>query len=231
VSNAKIPLLAMSLATLAGCGGKPAAPPIPPTAPAEVREAPAEVAAAPAAADPAKPAPEIGAWGFDVAGMDRSVAPGASFYRFANGTWEKTTQIPADKAEYGMFGALADRSDERTKQILEAATGAPGTDEQRIGDYYKTFMDEAAIEAKGTAPIKPELDKIAKIKDVNGLVLAFATLTRQRVGSPFALRIGQDRREPDKYMPAVAQGGLGLPDRDMYDAGAKQFAKARDGYK
>ena len=231
MSNAKIPLLAMSLATLAGCGGKPAAPPIPPTAPAEVREAPAEVAAAPAAADPAKPAPEIGAWGFDVAGMDRSVAPGASFYRFANGTWEKTTQIPADKAEYGMFGALADRSDERTKQILEAATGAPGTDEQRIGDYYKTFMDEAAIEAKGTAPIKPELDKIAKIKDVNGLVLAFATLTRQRVGSPFALRIGQDRREPDKYMPAVAQGGLGLPDRDMYDAGAKQFAKARDGYK
>jgi putative endopeptidase len=225
----------MSLATLAGCGSKPAAPPTTPTAAAPdsaaPTPAPAEPPAAPAASvDPSKPKPEIGAWGFDATGMDKAVAPGTSFYRFANGGWDRTTEIPADKAEYGMFGVLADRSDERTKQILEAATGAPGTDEQRIGDYYKTFMDEAAIEAKGTAALKPALDRIARIKDKTGLVVAFAANTRQRIGTPFNLRIGQDRREPDKYMPLIGQGGLGLPDRDMYDVNAKQFAKARDGY-
>jgi len=183
-----------------------------------------------AATSPAKPKPEIGAWGFDTAGMDTSVAPGASFYQYANGQWTKTTEIPADKAEYGMFGVLADRSDERTRQILEAANGAAGSDEQRIGDYYKTFMDEAGIEAKGLAPIQPALDQIAKVKDVSGLVLQFAASSRRLGNSPFRTRVGQDEREPETYIPGISQGGLGLPDRDMYDANAKQFAKLRDGY-
>jgi putative endopeptidase len=233
VPKVQIRLLAMSLATLAGCGSKPAAPPTAPTAP-EPQSAPApapEPVQAMTPADPARPKAEIGAWGFDATGMDKSVAPGASFYQFANGTWEKTTEIPADKAEYGMFGALADRSDERTKQILEAAAGAPGTDEQRIGDYYKTFMDEAAVEAKGTAPVKSELDQIAKIKDVHGLVLAFAANLRGGVTSPFRCRIGQDRKDPETEIGNLSQGGLGLPDRDMYDASKPQFAKLRDGYK
>ena len=238
MSNLQARLLALSLATLAGCGSsKPAAAPItPPASEAEAKPQPEAPATPPApdataaAASPAKPKPEIGAWGFDTAGMDTSVAPGASFYRYANGTWVKTTPIPADKAEYGMFGVLADRSDERTKEILEAATGTPGQDGQRIGDYYKTFMDEAAIEAKGSAPIQAELDKIAKIKDVNGLVLQFALSSRRLGTSPFRLRVGQDARDPEKYIGIISQSGLGLPDRDMYDAKAKQFAKLRDGY-
>ncbi len=224
-------MFAVTLATLAGCGSsKPAA--TPPTPPATASQAVVEPAApSPGPAAPARLKPEIGAWGFDAAGMDRSAAPGASFYQFANGTWLKTTQIPADKADYGNFTVLSDRSEQRTKEILETANGPVGSDGQRIGDYYKTFMDEAAIEAMGTAPIKARLDAIAKIKDVNGVVLAFAASSRRLGTSPFRTTVVQDEREPEKYIVAIAQGGLGLPDRDMYDAKAKQFEKPRDGYK
>jgi len=169
--------------------------------------------------------------------MDAQVAPGASFYRYANGKWLATTQIPADKAEYGMFTVLADRSDDRTKQILETASGDPGSDGQRIGDYFKTFMDEAAIEAKGLGPIQGELDKIARIEDKAGVVMGFAMSARRVIGrgggggaAPFRTIVGQDAREPDKYIGHIGQGGLGLPDRDMYDAKKEQFAKLRDGY-
>ncbi len=222
-------LIAVTLATLVGCGSSKPATSTSTTPPAEP---PAEApSSAPSASMAAKPRPEIGTWGFDAAGMDPAVAPGASFYQYANGRWLKTTQIPADKADYGMFTVLADRSEERTRQILEAATGAPGTDGQRIGDYYKTYMDEAAIEAKGIAPIQPELDQIARIKDVNGVVLSFAANARRGLRSPFGTVVLQDAREPDKYIAHLNQGGLGLPDRDMYDVKAKQFAALRDGYK
>jgi len=222
-------MFAVTLATLAGCGSsKPAASQA--TSPATESQTVVKPAA-PATATQARPKPEIGAWGFDAAGMDRSVAPGASFYQYANGTWLKTTQIPADKADYGNFTVLSDRSEQRTREILETANGPLGSDGQRIGDYYKTFMDEAAIEAIGLAPIKPQLDAIAKIKDVNGVVLSFAASSRRLVTSPFRTSVVQDEREPEKYIVAIAQGGLGLPDRDMYDAKAKQFDKPRDGYK
>jgi len=222
-------LIAVSLATLAGCGSsKPAdTTPSPPTE-SQTVVAPA---ATPQATAPAKGKPEIGSWGFDTAGMDRSAAPGTSFYQYANGAWLKNTPIPADKSNYGMFSVLADRSEERTRQIVEAASGAPGSDGQRIADCYKSFMDEAAIEAKGAAPLKPFLDEIAKIKDVNGLLQQFARANRSLGKSPFGARVEQDDREPEKYIVGVGQAGLGLPDRDMYDAKAAQFTALRDGYK
>jgi putative endopeptidase len=137
-----------------------------------------------------------------------------------------------------MFTVLADRSDQRTKQIIETASGEPGSDGQRIADYYKTFMDEAAIESRGLAPIQADLDRIAKIKDANGLVLAFASSARRLGGrgggggtTPFRTIVGQDAREPEKYIAHINQAGLGLPDRDMFDANKAQFAKVRDGYK
>jgi putative endopeptidase len=197
---------------VAGCGsGKPAATP-------------------PSAAAP-QGRPQIGAWGFDTAGMDRSVAPGADFYRYASGRWLATTQIPADKPLYAMFLQLADLSEERTRQILEAASGAPGSDAQRIGDYYRAFMDEAAIEAAGIAPIQRELDAIARIKDRAGVVLAFAAASRQMSKNPFYTAVTQDDRDPETHIAILAQSGLGLPDRDMYDGGAAQFAAVRDGYR
>lgn len=221
----KTRLFAMVLATLAGCGSsKPTATPTPPPAETPVVEPPP-------AAEPARPKAQIGAWGFDTTGMDKSVAPGQDFFRYTDGTWLKNTKMPEDKSNYGMFTALADAAEEHTKEILEAASGPEGTDAQRIGDYYKTFMDEAAIEKLGAAPLKPMLDEIAKVTSTNALMLQFAKMSRRRGDPPFRVNVEQDLRDPEHYLPDVSQGGLGLPDRDMYDVKNAQFQTVRDGYK
>jgi putative endopeptidase len=105
----------------------------------------------------AKTKPEIGDFGFDLTGMDKSVQPGDDFYAYANGTWAKNTQIPADKSNYGMFTALADLSQKRTREILDVAKGDP---DSLIGRAYASYLDSAAVEAKGLAPIQPWLTKV-----------------------------------------------------------------------
>ncbi|HEY4240086.1 MAG TPA: M13 family metallopeptidase [Kofleriaceae bacterium] len=227
-------LLAATLATLVGCGSSQPSSTLP--APPAGTDT-ASTQPAPPAPPPQPPAPppvphaKIGDWGFDQKGMDATTAPGASFYQYANGGWLKATPIPEDKSNYGMFTVLSDQSDERTKEIIEHAKGAPGTDEQRIGDYYRAFMDEAGIEAKGIAPLQPSLDAINAIKTKDDVVLQLATNSRELGTTPLDVGVGQDDREPDKYIVQLGQGGLGLPDRDMYDAKMKQFAGIRDGYK
>src|SRR4029077_18709490 len=111
---------------------------------------------------PERPKPEIGAWGFDRQGMDATIEPGANFYNYANGGWARATPIPDDKSNYGMFTVLSDRSEERTLEIIEHA------EDPRVGDFYKSFRDEAGIEAKALAALQPELDAIAAIKDRAG---------------------------------------------------------------
>ena len=227
-------LLAITLFT-AACGSKSA----PPTTNTTTTDQPADTTATtdvtpkPASATPpASNKPEFGTWGFDVAGMNKDVTPGTSFYEHANGTWLKTTKIPADKSNYGLFGALDDRSQARTKEIIQSANGAPGSEGRKIADYYKSFMDEAAIEAKGFEPIKPELEKIAAIKDVKGLVARFAEHSRFGRKSPLGTTVVQDEKDPEHHIAMLVQSGLGLPDRDMYDAKkGKQFEPIRDGYK
>jgi putative endopeptidase len=218
-----------AVATLAACGS---------TAPSTPTTSGGEPAPAPGPATPGQPAepeapsgPELGAWGFDLAGMDKSVSPGTSFYQYANGTWLKTTPLPPDKSNYGMFTALADRSDERTRKIVEAASGAPGSEGQKIRDTYQSFMDEKSIEAKGITPLQPRLDRITAIQDSSALVAAFAASSRELSSSPLATIVALDDRRPDQYIANIRQGGLGLPDRDMYDAKRKQFAPVREGYK
>jgi putative endopeptidase len=214
------------LATLAACGSS--APEPSTSAAPNMSDAPA----AKAPADPPAPTrPELGAWGFDTDGMDRSVAPGVSFYKFANGTWLAKTPLPPDKSNYGMFSALDDRSDERTRKIVEQASGAPGSEGQKIRDYYNSFMDEAAIESRALTPLQPRLDEIAAVKDARGLVGLLARNSREIMNSPLVTVVTQDDREPDKHIANVRQGGLGLPDRDMYDARNKQFEPLREGYK
>ncbi len=185
-------------------------------------------------ATPPGPPPQIGTWGFDSAGMNARVAPGNGFYAYANGTWLTETKIPEDKSNYGMFSVLQDVSEQRTREIIEAAAatgGAAGSEEQQVGDYYKSFMDEAGIEQAGTAPIKAELAAIAAIKNVDGLVARFAVSARRFEVNPFLAYVAQDERNPEIHIANVVQGGLGLPDRDMYDVKAAQFAAQRDGYK
>ena len=129
------------------------------TTPPEVAEQTATVATA--AAGPVTPAPaeapQLGSFGFDMAGMDRTVDPGDSFYDFANGTWARTTPIPADRSNYGMFTMLEDLSNERTREILDEQARLPGS---KIGDFYASFMDRAAVDAKGFQPLAPVLNEI-----------------------------------------------------------------------
>lgn len=224
-------LPSLGLFLLAACCPPKAAGPI---APQPVAEVPVATEPPPVEPAVARGKPQLGTWGFDTAGMDPSVAPGASFFRHANGTWLATTQIPADKSNYGMFTQLGDVSERRTREIIEAAAatgGAAGSEEQKVGDYYRSFMDEAAIEAAGLAPIEAELAAVNAIRNLDGLVARFALAGRRFEVNPFLTFVAQDERNPQTHIAFLGQGGLGLPDRDMYDAKAAQFAAQRDGYK
>ena len=170
----------------------------------------AQERAAPAAATDAKP--EIGDFGFDLSGMDKSVQPGDDFYAYANGTWAKNTQIPADKSNYGMFTALADLSQKRTQDILEAAKADPNS---MIGRAYASYLDAAAVEAKGLAPIQPWLNKIRAV-DKAGLATLLAEADRNGVQHFFGGYVGQDDKNPEVYIYTMFQGGIGMPDRDFY---------------
>src|SRR4051795_1305443 len=152
----RVLVLALTTSVLVGCATTPPPPPPPP----------AVVETMPQAPEPAPaPKPQYGSFGFDSAGMDTSVAPGDDFYLYANGTWAKNTPIPSDKSNYGMFSVLQDLSQQRVRDILDAAKNDPAS---RIGMAYSSFLDEAAVEAKGLSPIEPWLGQIRDLKDRGG---------------------------------------------------------------
>lgn len=176
-----------------------------------------------------------GTFGFDAVGMDRSVAPGDDFGRYASGTYLKNLVIPADRSNYGMFTKLRDLSQDRTRTIVAAAAARkdakPGSEEQKVGDFYGSFLDEATIEAKGLAPLKPRLDGLAAITDRAQLAKAIGTVSRFGVNVPVGAGPQQDLKNPDVYAVYVGQGGLGLPDRDYYlDTKNPKFAAIREKY-
>ena len=177
--------------------------------------------------------PKFGTFGIDQSAMDTRVAPGDDFYAYVNGNWMKRTEIPADRASWGGFAILRELSDQRTRAVIEdsAKTAhAPGSVEDKIGTTYSSFMDAAAIEAKGAAPLKPYLDEIAKIATPTDLARAMAKANRQGVGSPIGIGVGQDRRDNSQYTVYASQGGLGLPDRDYYLADDQKSADIRAKY-
>ena len=180
--------------------------------------------------------------GLDLDGMDRAASPGSDFFAYANGGWSKRTEIPPDRAAYGTGAMLGELTAKRTEDLIKeaAAKSAPGTDARKVGDYYATFMDEVAIEAKGAAPIKPALDAIAAIADAAGLAAALGGTLRTDVDAfnntdlhtdrVLGLWIAQDLDEPSRYAAFLLQGGLGLPDRDYYLDPAPRMAEIRTKY-
>jgi putative endopeptidase len=212
-------VIAFALATtiLAGCASQPPVSVPVATAPASVT-----VAAAPAATKP-----QYGTFGFDLAGMDRNVAPGDNFYQFANGTWAKNTPIPSDKPNYGAFNFLDDLSHTRTQQILEQAKSDPNS---KIGTAYATYLDTASIDAKGLAPIEPWLKQIRGLKSKTGYPALAAAAARNGVGTPFAAFVNQDRKNPDTYAMNLFQSGLGMPDRDYYLSADPKLAETKTAY-
>ena len=171
--------------------------------------------------------PQYGSFGFDVAGMDRSVKPGDDFYAFANGHWTTSTPIPADRSNYGMFTVLDDLSMSRSREILDKAAKAPGS---RIGDLYASFMDEAAADAAGIAPLTPTLDAIKALDGKPAIAAKMGALLRNGMGTPFVVYVNQDDKDPESYIVQMRQSGLGMPDRDYYLKTDAEIAKARTAY-
>ena len=203
--------------------------------------APVATTSAPAPAPPSAPKPALGDFGFDAAGMDRSVAAGDDFYEYADGHWVKTTEIPADRSSYNSFTAINEQALKDTRAILEesAAKSDASGDAKKIGDYYAAFMDEAGIEAKGIAPLKPQLDAIAAIADKHALARTLGESLRADVDllnatnyytpNLFGLWVTANLLKPDEYAPYLVQGGLGMPDRDFYLEGGR-MAELRTQY-
>ena len=177
--------------------------------------------------------PAIGKWGFDLAGMDRSVNPGDDFFRFAGGTWMKTTQIPADRTRWGSFNILAAKSEQDVKDLVaqvSSHTQKPGSSEQKVADFYSSYMDTKAIEAAGLKPFQADLARIAGItsyEQIGGLI-GDPSLAGT---APIAMGFGLDDKNPDRYSVDIAQSGLGLPDRDYYLKDDPKFVEARQKYR
>ncbi|MDR7155145.1 putative endopeptidase [Sphingobium xenophagum] len=187
----------------------------------------AQQPAAPATTASAPTKPTYGSYGFDAAGMDLSVKPGDDFYDHANGTWAKNTPIPADKSNYGAFNTLDELSRTRTRAILDAAKDDPAS---KIGAAYASYLDTAAVEAKGLAPIKPWMAEIKGVKDKAGYATLAAKAARAGISGPFRFYVGQDDKDPETYILSMSQGGLGLPDRDYYLDEKPEMAKIRAAY-
>ena len=157
--------------------------------------------------------------GVELENFDTSLTPGTDFYRYVNGTWLANTPIPADKSNYGSFTALADEAEEQLRVIIESAAvadSAPGSDAQKVGDFFRSFMDESRIEALGSTPILSALSEIGSVSSKEELFLMSADLNRAGVQIPAGGYVSNDEMQSDQYITYIVQSGLGLPDRDWY---------------
>ena len=187
--------------------------------------------AKPAAAKPASGKPQLGTWGVDLTGRDMTIKPGDDFWKHANGTWDKRTEIAPDRTSVGGFVTLADLSEKRVRAIVEdvAKTGGKaGTPAQQIGDMYASWMDEAAIEARGANVITPYLTRIEAVSDKAGLLKLFAS---NNYFAPIGVGILPNPADPTRYIAGVAQSGLGMPNRDYYLKEDAKFVGFRTAYK
>jgi putative endopeptidase len=179
----------------------------------------------------------------DPANMDLSVKPGDNFYLYANGTWIKKTPIPASKTRWGSFDALAEESSQALKTLLEeAAKGSDNIDEdkkggnkselmKRVGDYYASAMDSAAIEKQGYKPIKPFLDGITALSSKAQVLKQINYLRSQSITAPlYRIGVNQDSKDVTKYIISIGQGGTTLPDRDYYLKNDARSQKIRTDY-
>ncbi|TDR16281.1 M13 family metallopeptidase [Marinicella litoralis] len=170
--------------------------------------------------------------GITLSDMDKSVRPQDDFYQHVNGKWLNEFEIPADKSNFGAFNKLGDESREHVQAIIEEVSkmdNEQGSSEQKIADIYKSFMDTAAIEAKGLTPIKNELMKIDQISNSNDLseYMGYADIYGS---SPLSMYVYIDQKKSDEHIVYVGQSGLGLPDRDYYFKADEKSQSIREKY-
>ncbi|HEX8900948.1 M13 family metallopeptidase [Vitreimonas sp.] len=185
-----------------------------------------------AVSEPARAPAAIGAWGFDLTARDLNVSPGNDFFRHANGAWMANTEIPADRTRWGTFDILREKADRDARTIIEEvalAGGAPGSNQQKIADYYNSFLNQEAINAAGIAPLQPELDQIAALRTHEETIRLIST-PGIAVNSPIAVFVGLDERNPDRYICNMVHAGLGLPEREYYRRTDGEFPNIRAAY-
>ena len=181
--------------------------------------------------------------GIAAANIDRSVKPGDDFFHYANGEWIKRTEIPPDRAGVGVFTALSDLTDKRTADLIEEAAKAKapaGSTARQIADLYNSFMDEAAIEAKGLEPLRPHLAAIAAIHDKHELAHALGETLRADVdalnntnfhtANLFGLWVAPGFNDSEHYAAYLLQGGIELPDREYYLSDSESMRDIRAKY-
>ena len=181
----------------------------------------------------AKPARDTVYWGFDTANLDKTCKPCDDFYQFAMGGWMKVNEIPPQYSTWGSFSRLLDKNQQNLQQILETAENGkatPGSNEQKIGDFYASCMDTAAIDAAGTKPIDAEMAIIAAMKSEADLQAEAAKLHKEGVGVLFGFRANQDAKDSTQVVGAAWQAGLGLPEREYYLKQDDKSKQLRDAY-
>lgn len=221
----KISWLLASL-TLAACGSDNTQAPNPSTTDVAV-----PVAVAPEPEVAAKP--ELGNFGVDLSSRDLNVRPGNDFFRHTNGLWLNTYQLPEDRAGYGSVNVIVDQSDKRVRAIIDdlaAIEPANGSLEQKISDYYQSYMDTDTLNQRGIAPLLPGLNTLAEIDTLEELTAAFGRAQIDNTATPFNFGIGADRGDPDRYQLGLSVGGFGLPDRDYYLEDTDKFIETRAEY-
>jgi len=171
----------------------------------------------------------------DPANMDLTVKPGNNFYEYASGNWIKNNPVPAKETRWGSFNELRDFNINAVKSVVEDAAAdrsAPaGSPKKRVGDFYAAAMDSVTIEKLGYTPIKADLSRINKIKDIKGILDEAITMRTSGIGSPlYSFYVGQDRKNVNKYVAQLGQGGTTLPDRDYYLKDDSRTLKIREAY-
>jgi len=166
--------------------------------------------------------------------MDTLINPGDDFDAYVNGNWNKTTKIPADKSSYGAFDMLLDKSEKDVKAIIEEAAkgnNAEGSDAQKIGDFFASYMDRKERDAIGLKPLQKEFAAVDAITDYNSLASYFGEANRKGYSIPFSFSVYNDFKDPNKYSLVTWQGGISLPDRDYYLSNDEAMLKIRTAYK
>ncbi len=185
------------------------------------------------AADGATP-PKMGTFGIDLSARDTSVKPGDDFNRYTSGHWLDTYELKDYETSFGSFNALRDESEAQTRQIFDAISKRtdlkPGSNEQKVRDYYNSFMNRDARNAAGITPLKPVLDRIAAIDSMPALVKAFGESDVDGTDAPIGAGVGLDAKNPDRYLIGIGVGGFGLPDKDFYINQDPRFVGIRAAY-
>ncbi len=181
-----------------------------------------------------RPRPLLGENGLDLSQIDRSVGPCEDFYEYANGGWRKTHPLPPIYSRYGRFEEVSERNRETLRAILESSaretTAEAGSATRKLGDFWSACMNETAIEAQGVDPIRADLARIDGIADRAGVAAEIHRQQQRGIAPLFRFLAQNDFKNSKQIIAAVAQGGLGLPDRDYYLRDEEKFASVRKQY-